>query len=186
MYESCLAVGAVVAADDRDSLADVSFDPLTVAYDEEEDAGDTNGEEANERAADADADATPRLATRASKLPAELPRARTAWFVTAPSQHPHTARFRPHARHREPPLSNATTFSSSVIVRVVSVIALRHRPPPPTTTLTDDDDDGNDDRNEDEDDVDVVVAPRYRVAARRSIETNERTIDQSINPCGWL
>ena len=44
MYESCLAVGAVVAADDRDSLADVSFDPLTVAYDEEEDAGDTNGD----------------------------------------------------------------------------------------------------------------------------------------------
>ena len=186
MYESCLAVGAVVAADDRDSLADVSFDPLTVAYDEEEDAGDTNGEEANERAAAADADATPRLATRASKLPAELPRARTAWFVTAPSQHPHAARFRPHARHREPPLSNATTFSSSVvIVRVVSVIALRHRPPPPTTTLTDDDD-GNDDRNEDEDDVDVVVAPRYRVAARRSIETIDRSIDQSINPCGWL
>jgi len=72
-------------------------------------------------------------------------------------------------------------------VRVVSVIALRHRPPPPTTTLTDDDDDGNDDdRNEDEDDVDVVVAPRYRVAARRSIETIDRSINQSINPCGWL
>jgi len=73
MYESCLAVGTV-AADDRDSLADVSFDPLTVAYDDEEDDDDddTKGEEAN------DADKAPRFATRPSKLPrAKLPYVRT-------------------------------------------------------------------------------------------------------------
>jgi hypothetical protein len=82
MYESCLAVGTI-AADDRDSLADVSFDPLTVAYDDDEDEDaeddaaddDTKGEEANE-----DADKPPRLATptRPSKLPAaKLPYVRT-------------------------------------------------------------------------------------------------------------
>ena len=70
-------------------------------------------------------------------------------------------------------------------MRVVSVIALRHRPPPPTTTLTDDDGNDDDDRNEDEDDVDVVVAPRYRVAARRSIETFDRSINQSIRVGGY-
>ena len=80
MYESCLAVGTVAAAD-RDSLADVSFDPLTVAYDDEADDDacdaddDTKGEEANE-----DAGKAPRLATptRPSKLPAaKLPYVRT-------------------------------------------------------------------------------------------------------------
>lgn len=113
MYESCLAVGTI-AADDRDSLADVSFDPLTVAYDDdEEEDDDTKGEEANE-----DADEPPRLATRPSKLPAKLPRyVRTPrtfedaddtdpflrptfwWFFhpcvfTAPEWHSHAARRR--------------------------------------------------------------------------------------------
>ena len=109
MYESCLAVGTI-AADDRDSLADVSFDPLTVAYDDEdaEDdaaADDTKGEEANE-----DADKPPRLATptRPSKLPAaKLPYVRaprptpTYWwfshprvFTAAPEWHAHATRRR--------------------------------------------------------------------------------------------
>lgn len=113
MYESCLAVGTV-AADDRDSLADVSFDPLTVAYDDDEeeedeeddDDDDTKGEEANE-----DADKPPRLATptRPSKLPAaNPPYVRTPrptpthwWFFnpvprvfTAPKWHTHATRRR--------------------------------------------------------------------------------------------
>lgn len=75
MYESCLAVGT---AADRDSLADVSFDPLTVAYDC--DCDDTKGEEANERTEDEDG--APRFAT--TTRPRKLPRGAKLPYVRAP------------------------------------------------------------------------------------------------------